>query len=104
MGWHSSVAVPASPCDDDEGPRSYGTGTCLTDDEGLCGDAESGDHGDPGTGESTVTPAGVATPMCGGPEDDTTPASRMGCSEATGLVVGYGACEPGREAEPTDVN
>ncbi|KAL3220256.1 hypothetical protein MRX96_029940 [Rhipicephalus microplus] len=89
--------------DDHEGPRSYGTRACLVDDGGLCGDAGSGDRGDPGTGESTGTPAGVGTRMCGDGED-VTPASHKGCSEGTGLAAGDGAGEPGTEAEPTDVD
>ncbi|KAL3192077.1 hypothetical protein MRX96_018196 [Rhipicephalus microplus] len=68
-----------APLDDDEGPKSYGTRSCLVDDEGL-GDAGSGDRGDPRTGKSTGTPAGDGTPMCGVVED-VPPASRKGCSE-----------------------
>ncbi|KAL3220460.1 hypothetical protein MRX96_029863 [Rhipicephalus microplus] len=90
------------PFDDDEGPKSYGTRACLADDEVL-GDAGSGDRGDLGTGESTGTPAGVGTPMCG-VGVDVPPASRKGCTEGTGLAAGNGAGEPGTEAEPTDVD
>ncbi|KAL3225332.1 hypothetical protein MRX96_025867 [Rhipicephalus microplus] len=81
-----------SPFDDDEGPKSYGTRAYLADDEGLCCDAGSGDRGDPGTGDSMGTPAGVGTPMCG-VDVNVPPASRKGCLEGTGLAAGDGAGE-----------
>ncbi|KAL3203031.1 hypothetical protein MRX96_042243 [Rhipicephalus microplus] len=55
---------PARTTGDDpasSGGEDTATSTCLADDEGL-GDAGSGDRGDPRTGESKGTPAGVGTP------------------------------------------